>query len=66
MTSGVKLADNADKEVIDVAYTAVCMDSPPQPGVQECAGMRLGDQVKFNLDVTLKNTSCDGEKRMYR
>lgn len=65
ITSGVKVADNADKEVIDVAYTAVCLDTPPQPGVSECAGLRLGDQVKFNLDITLKNTSCAGDKRMY-
>ncbi|PIK50527.1 beta-C integrin subunit, partial [Apostichopus japonicus] len=65
ITSGVKLEDDADKEVIDVGYTSYCLGAAPQKGVSGCEGLRLGDKVQFALDITLKNTSCDGDKRTF-
>lgn len=62
----MKLEDDADKEVIDVGYTSYCLGAAPQKGVSGCEGLRLGDKVQFALDITLKNTSCDGDKRTFR
>ena len=66
ITAGVKVEDKAPRDAFTLNYTAICLDGMPQEGVQECTGLQLGDDVFFNITLTMNKTVCvnpDAKKR---
>ncbi|XP_033639527.1 integrin beta-PS-like [Asterias rubens] len=65
ITSGVKIEDDASSDLIDVAYTATCLDGIPRKGMQECSSLKLGNNVTFTLDITMTNRTCNMAEKEY-
>ncbi|XP_072028362.1 integrin beta-1-A-like [Amphiura filiformis] len=65
ITAGVKVEDNAPRDAFTLNYTAICLDGVPQTGVQECNGLQLGDDVFFNITLTMNKTVCASSKRKH-
>ncbi len=57
ITSAVKIEDDAPADVFDIDFSADCGNGM-QPGVSECHGIQISEDVAFQIDITLNKDSC--------
>ncbi|XP_070565216.1 integrin beta-1-A-like isoform X2 [Ptychodera flava] len=51
ITSKVLMVDDAP-ENITVSYTSICLNNVTEKGSKECSGLRVGDTVYFDIEIT--------------
>ncbi|XP_072029360.1 integrin beta-1-like [Amphiura filiformis] len=59
ITSAVKIEDDAPADAFDIDYSADCGNGM-QPGVSECSGIQISEDVAFQIEITLNQSACRG------
>ncbi|NP_999730.1 integrin beta-C subunit precursor [Strongylocentrotus purpuratus] len=58
ITSEVTVETRLGADLFEVDYVAHCLDGSITKDKQTCMGLKLGDQISFDVGITMKNLSC--------
>jgi len=59
ITSKVTMQDDAPVN-ISVSYTSICLNNTVTKGSKECSGLRVGDTVGFDIEITAEGCPTHG------
>ncbi|XP_026865392.1 integrin beta-5 [Electrophorus electricus] len=63
--SKVELSVWDHPEDLSLAFTAICQDGQPLPGLRKCADLKIGDTVSFNVSIDAQNCPPQGTQKSF-
>ncbi|XP_076858814.1 integrin beta-5 [Brachyhypopomus gauderio] len=63
--SKVELSVWEHPEDLSLAFTAVCQDGQPLPGLRKCADLKIGDTVSFDVSVDARSCPPRGTQKSF-